>query len=220
MAYSAGTKTDIVIDIETVVLPVTQSEIEEYMADYEPPGNYKDPLKIALHKEDAEKNCVSKILSEKRFSLEGKRMISAAAGIADHKTDKVTDIQSWGSDDLSIITDGLVQYINSWGQYRLVGFNINSFDLPEIVKSFWKTQKFPNIKPSKWDVVDLINTFKKGKLKNIAKAFGIIPLGLDGSAVDTLYHIGDWKKILEYNEDDVRITGELYIAASKLYSFS
>lgn len=213
-------KTDIVIDIETLVEPVAASDIEKYMAEYSPPANYKTPEAILRHREKTEKEALNKILDEKRFSIGGKRMISAALGVVDADKRAVVDIQSWASDDLSVITNGLVEYIDQFSEYRVIGWNHKGFDLPEVTKAFWKTNVRPRRRPAKWDIIDLCDhPFKRCKLKDTAKAFGIDVLGVNGSQVEELYAEGNWAKIQEYNEDDVRITGLLFLAASQVFTF-
>lgn len=233
MSYDKSNgKVDLVLDIETIVNPVTQEELDAYLAEYKeteykPHGSLKDPIKMAQHrddffskeearKKDYEANAVKEIQDKRRFSLGGKRMISCAIGCI--ITREVRNIESWASDDLSVITQGVVNYFNDVGPYRLVGYNSNKFDLPELCKSFHKTKHYPNLKPSKWDCIDLMHN-AAGGLKEACKAFGITPLGVTGEAVAAFYEAGEWDKIEEYNRDDVRITGELYIALSSLFSF-
>lgn len=211
-------KVDIVLDIETVVEPVTASEVEKYMAEYQPPSNYKTADAILRHRTKAEAEAVDTLLDKKRFSIGGKRMISAALGIVE--SGGVKEIEAWSGEDLSVITMGLVNYLNRFREYRLIGFNINGFDLPEIAKSFWLTKVKPKYKPTKWDIVDLSkHPFQKTKLKDAVKAFGIEAIGNNGADVAQMYQDGRWEDIEAYNRDDVRITGELYLAASTIYTF-
>lgn len=210
---------DLVVDIETLVEPVLASDVEKYMAEYEPPKNYKTPEAILRHREKTEKGAIDKLIEERRFSIGGKRMISAALGRADPH-EGVVEIESWAGDDLKAITKGIAGYLDKYKEYRLVGWNLKNFDLPEIVKSFHKTKTGPKYKPGKWDIIDLCTyPFYRTKLKDTAKAFGIETIGMDGSQVEQLYQDGDWEKIRAYNEDDVRITGEVYLAASMLFTF-
>lgn len=219
MAYE--NKTDIVIDIETVVHPVTQADVDAYMQEYEPPANYKDPLKIIQHRENAAKNAIENIIKDKRFSLEGKRMISCALGVANSLHNEVQQITSFAGDELSTITRGVVDYLNQFGAYRLIGFNHLKFDLPELLKSFALTKTFPMRRPAKWDLIDLCrHPFEKIGLKTVAKAFGLPDIKITGEDVAQLYADQDWSTIKKYNEYDVAITGELYLIASRLYSFA
>lgn len=212
--------TDVVIDIETVCKPVSQGDIDAYMQEYTPPGNYKTEDAIARHKLKTEAEAVDKITNDRRFSLGGKRMISCSLGKV-HEHDGVTDIQSWAGEDLSLITNGIVSYLNRFvNGYRLIGWNLKKFDLPEVAKSFKFTGVKPKIKPTKWDIIDLCDhPFRMQKLKDVATALNIEIMGVDGSMVDKLYRDGDWDTIRAYNEDDVRITGEVYLATSTIFTF-
>lgn len=220
MGYSRSVKSDIVIDIETLGEPVTPQDVEEYMAEYSPPKNIKDPVKLAAHRAKKKADAISDLYEKKCFSIDGKRMISCALGVVDAETLSVTDITSWASDDLSIITKGIVDYLDGYGEYRLIGWNCNEFDLPEVCKSFALTGKRPMRRPSKWDVIDLCkHPFNKKKLKTCAKAFGFEIPEVNGSNVAEMYTEGDWDSIKKYNEFDVKITGQMYIAACALYTF-
>jgi hypothetical protein len=221
MAYGNATpKVNIVIDIETLVNPVSQADIDQAMREYAPPANYKSEAAIEKHKANFLANVVDKLVEDKRFSIGGKRMLSCALGIADEEEGDVTDIQSWISDDLSVVTSGVVEYLNKFRDYRLVGWNHIGFDLPELAKSFYKTNTYPKYKPSKWDLIDLsAHPFRKTKLKDAAKAFGLEFPDVNGSNVATMHAEGRFDEIQQYNESDVRITGQLFIAANTIYSF-
>lgn len=212
-------KLDVIIDIETVINPVEQADVEEYMKAYEPPKNYKTPEAVLRHREKTEKEAVDKLIQERRFSLGGKRMV--AAGVGRVNGEGVFDIESWASDDLSVITRGLVTYLDGLGEdYRLIGWNIKGFDLPEVAKSFAKTKVKPKRKPSKWDVIDMCDyPFRRLSLKETAKALGIETCGLTGEDVAQMYADGDWERLKAYNEDDIRITGEVYLVASTIFTF-
>jgi len=213
-------KADVVVDIETLALPISARDVEAYMEEYVPPANYKTAAAILKHREKTEREAASKLQQEKQFSLGGKRMISCALGLVDYDKQSVVQLESWASDDLSVITKGVVSYLDDVGDYRIIGWNHVGFDLPELAKSFWKTKTRPFRKASKWDVIDLCkHPFYRCRLKDTAKAFGIETLGIDGSAVSELYEKGDWETIKKYNEDDVRITGELFLAASTVFTF-
>jgi hypothetical protein len=220
MAYNNTPKTNIVIDIETIVHPVSQKDIDKAMEEYAPPANYKTPEAIERHRLKFRENIVEKLIDDKRFSIGGKKMICAALGVADEETGDVTEIESWASDDLSVVTVGLVNYLDRFRDYRLVGWNHVGFDLPEICKSFSLTKVRPRYKPTKWDLLDLsAHPFKKTKLKDAAKAFGLEILDVDGAAVSRLHEEGRWEDIKTYNEHDVRLTGRLFLAAQSIYSF-
>ncbi len=209
---------NLVIDIETLVIPPTPEEIEEARTSWQPKGNVKDPDKIEAQKQRFFANVEQGLIEERRFSLGGKRMISCAIG--EVKGFKVENIQSWASDDLSEITRGIASYFDAYDGFRLIGWNHIAFDLPEIAKSFIRTRVMPRNKPAKWDVIDLCkHPFNYTKLKDAAKAFNMKLLDVNGSDVQRLYDEGDWAKIKEYNEHDVRLTGQLFAAANTIFSF-
>ncbi len=211
-------QTDIVLDIETVVIPPTQEEIDEAAASYEPPGNYKNEETIAKHRAEFIDTLPLKLSEDRAFSFEGKRMVSCALGYIDGNN--VSGIISIAGDDATIIARGIVSYLDQFGDYRLIGWNCGRFDIPEIVKSMFLANVSPKRKPSKWDMIDLNERpFRGLKMKNVAKGLGLELMDVDGSDVARLHANGEWDKIKEYNEYDVYLTGMIYIAASKLFSF-
>lgn len=213
-------KVDLVIDIETLVDPVTASDVEAYMKEYEPPANYKTPEAILRHREKTEREAVDKIASDRRFTIGGKRMVSAALGLVSYGTNSVEHIESWSGNDLLVITKGVVEYLNDYNEYRLIGWNHKRFDLPEIAKSFAKTGVRPKNKPSKWDLIDLCDfPFSKTKLKDAALAFGLSLSEFTGEDIAKLHHEENWEAIMDYNEHDVEITGKLFLAASTIFTF-
>ena len=213
-------KTDIVIDIETVVNPVTSEEFTKFMEEYEPPANYKTPEAISRHKDKTEKEAGQKILDDKRFSIGGKRMISCALGIADTIHREVRDIISWASDDTDIIAQGVVKYLNQFPAYRLIGWNHTGFDLPEVIKALTKAGIRPKSKAAKWDIIDLCNhPFRRMKMKDVAQALGLELMDISAEDIGRLHAEGDWKKIQAYNEHDIFLTGMIFLAADTLFTF-
>lgn len=221
MAYRQVVKTKLVIDIETIPLPVSQEEINSFIADWKPPGNYKDPEKIEAARLKALETATDEILKDKCFSIDGKRMICCALGIADEDENKVVRIESWAGEDLSEITHGVADYINAVGPYQLIGWNHENFDVPELMKAFRLTGARLHNKPSKWDYIDLCKVaFYRMPLKKTAKAFGLKTLDVSGDDVHRLYQEGRWDDIKKYNEHDIYLTGELFLAASMWRSFN
>jgi hypothetical protein len=230
-------KSNIVIDIETIAHPVTQAEIDAAMADYDAgvvpakaPANWKDVTKIeayvnerrdkqASDREKFQAELVNKLSKEKAFSIGGKTMISCALGTVDSLTRTIENVSSRAGDDLHGIVAFIVNYLNEAGQYRLIGFNLQSFDLPEVCKSYQITGQRPRYRPGKWDIIDLCkHPFNKGKLKDIGKAFGFEIPAMNGGDVAALYQQGDWEAIRKYNEHDVVLTAKLFLAAEAMYS--
>ena len=210
-------KADVVLDIETVTIPATHNDLQEYLSNYRPPKNWKDPEKLAEHRAKFEADALTAMSSQRAFSIGGKRMVSCALGIADRRMGRVLDIQSWQGEDLASICVGIRDYLAGVGEFRMVGWNFEEFDLPEIMKSFALTKTTTkHILPGKWDLVDLnYKPFRGKALKECARAFGLEVMDVDGSSVARLYEDGDWEKIKQYNEHDVYLTGMLLCYASQ-----
>ena len=221
MVYGRSITADIVLDIETLGDPIRASDVEEFMSKWEPAGNIKKEETIERHRAQARIDCVAKLQKDNAFSIDKKRMISLAVGIADRRKGEVTDIQSWASEDLSVITKGFVEYVNGYGEnFKYIGWNCNAFDFPEIIKSCKLTGVFPEFSPAKWGIIDLCShPFRGMGLKKVAKSFGLDVPETRGDDVSELYKEGNWEAIQRYNESDVRITGEIYLAASKFFTF-
>ena len=221
MAYNnRGVSVDVVIDIETVVIPPTPDEIEEFKANWKPSGNAKKEETVERQREEAFANIEQTISEKRRYSIGGKRMVCAAMGTISHISQSVTDIESWASDDLKEITTGIAKYVEKLQDFNLIGWNHKTFDMPELAKSFRLTGVRPKHKPSKWGVIDLCQyPFDRKSLKEVARAFGLEVLQVDGSDVSRLHADKEWDKLREYNEHDVYITGELFLAASTIFTF-
>jgi len=221
-------KNNIVFDIETIVNPVTEEELETARNSYSPPSNYKTSEAISKHRAEFEANILQEILDKKRFSFGGKRMISCALGRVNDLDHTVEDIQTFLSPDLSVVTRGVADYLNEQGEYRLIGWNSKNFDLPELAKSFYLTGISPRKKPTKWDALDLKDHFRftasaiPGKqglgLKEAAQALGLEIKDVNGSNVQEMWDNGEFDLIAEYNAHDVLITGELMLALQTIYS--
>lgn len=222
LGFMMTTKVDVVIDIETVIEPVTASDVERYMEEYEPPKNYKTAEAILRHKEKSEANAVNEIANDRRFSIGGKKMIACALATCSKKDGvNVWTVESYCGDDLGKICSGVKSFLDDCGEYRLVGWNHVGFDLPELVKSFKLSgTDYPNRKPSKWDLIDLCNyPYRKMKMKDVAKAFG---LELDEHSADDiarLYNEQNWDAIRKYNENDVILTGQIFNATCGFFTF-
>lgn len=222
MGYVKQPQVLIPFDIETVSNPVTQEDIDLYMASWEPPKNVTKAETMLAHREKALKEAPEAIAKSRAFSIDGKRCISLAMGLV--SGDSVSDIVSFAGDDISIIGTGFAHYLNEFkgSRIRLVGWNSEKFDLPEIIKVMHMSGAYLETPISKWDNIDLcVRPFRGMSLKTTAKAFGLPQMEgadgpMDGSSVQGLYDAGDWDAIRKYNEHDVYLTGMLAIAASRL----
>lgn len=234
MSWNKVNKVDLVLDIETVGTPIGEDEKAEALAGFIPPKNIKDPEKIEARRKEYEDTIIQKLTDKRAIYLSKRRPISCAVGIVGNDG-KAQDIEAWASDDLNTIASGLCEYLNELGdnEFRIIGYNVVKFDLIDICRIFKLTGMRPRSRPSKWDIVDLsrhpydIREFspelgreKKLGLKEICRAFGIETYGdMDGSAVQGLYEAGDWETIKEYNKHDIKMTAELYYAATSIFSF-
>lgn len=220
MSYNKVGKIDVAFDIETVIHPVTQADIDEYMASYKPPASVKKVETEIKYREQAARDAVEEIAESRRFSIDGKRAISIAAGVVDHQRQEVRDIECWYGDDAARIASGFVNYLDGLeAPIRLIGWNSGNFDTPELIKTLWLGGRLgQRRKISKWDLIDLsYKPFPRMKLKTTAKAFGfeILP-GDDGAAVAQMYAESDWERLERYNKHDVYLTGMLAIAAANM----
>ena len=212
---------NVVLDIETVIHPITQADIDEFMLTYKPPANHKRPEAILSAMERASSSALQTLEQERKFSLGGKRMISVALGVADKRSRQVENISSAQGDDAGELCRFIAEYLNEFESYRIVGWNVEAFDLLEIMKQFALTQTPPpRYAPGKWDIIDLCNRpFKKLKMKEAAKAFGLEVLPHNGADVAEFYAQQDWATIKSYNEHDVFLCGRLFLYASNFLSF-
>ena len=119
---------NVIFDIETAPLP--ESELIQFMPEFEAPANFKDPEKI-----------------EAAIAAKRKAWIEDAA--LSPMTGRVLAVGLIVGDEFSCIsepgteTEILVRFwsavCGSGGQLQpLVGFNINTFDLPFLIKRSWK----------------------------------------------------------------------------------
>ena len=203
----------IALDIETLVLPLTESRKKEFEETYEPPSNYKDPEKIAKHRETA----ISNLADSRKFYIDGCRPISIAMGLCVQGTG-VTNIECVYSENSDELALAFIDYLNSFETYNVVGFNLKGFDLLVLSTIVNKSRLELRRKLARYKIIDLMEWPLRGyKLKDAARAYGIEPMGLTGASIAALYRDGDIETIKAYNCDDVRITGELYLALSRIY---
>lgn len=221
--YNAN-KVDIVIDIETIALPLTQEDIDNAIAEYPgAPSHYKTDEAKANHYKKYVESLTSGDNPDK-FKVHGKRMISIALGrISD--MGGVVDIECFYGDDTRILAEGFCRYVDDLDSpYRLVGYN-TMFDTNELCKILKLNKVRPKRRIKRGDIIDLSFWPLKQegdlrKLKKIAPAFGIKPSGTTGNQVAEMYAEGDWEGIAKYNKDDVRVTGELLLSLEFLYDFN
>jgi uncharacterized protein YprB with RNaseH-like and TPR domain len=129
---------------------------------------------------------------------------------------KIDDIERVfiGPDEKTVLTDFWDQ-TRQFKDFRLVGFNSASFDLPFLlVRSFKHGVIVPNLKYRSVDlrlVLSMGNKFAKGKLEDYAKLIGA-PMKLNnwsGAQAIILWKEGRYDELSEYVLQDVRITDSI-----------
>lgn len=121
-----------------------------------------------------------------------------------------------GEDEASILT----RYWALYDKYtRVVGFNVDAFDLPFIVKRsiINNVRVADNFDRNIRDLRKAANSFflcyeklAKGKLSDWAEVMGIEVATHNGALMPKLFEKRDWKKIEEHCIEDVEITTKLY----------
>lgn len=229
MNYKKESKA-IVFDIETIPVEASKTRIEKLLREYEPPelkipSNYKDPAKIAAYEAEFpqrlaqhKQEWLASKMAKDHFRLDGCRPISVSLGICEDN--EVKNILGCASDDSCEVAQFFTDYVNqaaNGAPFKLVGFNINGFDLPIIFRWMVHANAFLKRRLGKWDAVDLCAYPLKGHggLKEICSALGMELLDeegqdADGSFVSKWYEEQNWERILEYNKHDVLVEGSLY----------
>ena len=196
-------KIPVVFDVETIPLPPSQTRIDKLLREYEVPemkvpSNYKDPTKIAAYEaaipgklEEHKMKWLADKMEKDCFRMDGCRPISVALGVCSKR--EVIGINGFASDDSVEVAKFFTEYINALDkEFKLVGFNINNFDLPIMARWMTKANVELKYKLGKWDAVDM-NLFpmnRQGTMKEIADAFGFELMVEEGEEViDT--QIGD-----------------------------
>jgi predicted PolB exonuclease-like 3'-5' exonuclease len=205
----------VVFDIETISEPPSPEDIEAFEESWTPPSTWKNPEKILGKK----KVDLEKYKQGRTFDAETThRIISIAAGHI--MLDEVNDIQGIISEDEKEICEWFIDLLNDCGTYQFVGFNILNFDLIHLARALRQNKLSLPYRVSKWGAIDLCRQpFPKGGLKAWCRNFGIMSAMPDmhGGKVQDLWEKGERETILAYNKEDVRLTGELYLAASTVW---
>lgn len=212
---------DVVLDLETCPFPVTGDDIEDYMNSWEPPASVSKPETIEKYRRAAFENAESEIRKARAFHIGGAYVVSAALCCV--LEEEVRDMESCTDfDNEAAIAKFIAEYLNDVGHYRLVGFNINEFDLPHVSRMMFLHGHRLLSRPSKWGIVDMLDKFKYRKghtCKEVARAFGIRPKvpHVDGSHVYEMVQANDVAGVKAYNESDVDLEARLFIALSTVF---
>jgi len=214
MAYNRNSAIEVFVDIETVPLDLAADVLSRFEEQYEAPKNYKDPEKIAQHKEAAK----AAFLERYHFRIDGCRPVVIGVGLVNAAGD--VRVTQFHGDNPKKMGGELVDWLNNLGApWRFIGFNSKNFDIPILALAVHQSGKQLKYKLGKWDAVDLMDYPLRGyKMKDAARAYGVIAAEENGSKILEWYAKGDWDSILTYNEIDVRSTAGLYLGLSALYN--
>ncbi|MFH0862427.1 MAG: 3'-5' exonuclease [Candidatus Altiarchaeota archaeon] len=100
---------------------------------------------------------------------------------------------------------------------KVVGFNINNFDLPFIItRSYFHGVEISPfvLKDFIIDIRDKISAYRygpcRGTLKDFGPCAGATVMDIDGSAVPKLYHEGKTEEIIKYLKNDLLMTDKVF----------
>lgn len=204
---------ELVLDIETYAVPVAPHVKEFLIGDYEPPKNYKDPEKIAKHREEFMKN----LDEQSCFKPYGNKLI--AVGMAVVSGEKIVGAEArLGTEEE--LTQFFIDYLNDIGpKFVVIGCNIK-FDLSNLLARVNKFGMSSRNKISKWSEIDLLYKPYSGySAKTAALAMGVKIPKFTGADVQQLVDDGKLEEVRQYNHDDVIMESELFICAKRIHSF-
>lgn len=126
-------------------------------------------------------------------------------------------ISFYGEDEAKLLKQF---FIAISGSEKLYGFNIESFDIPFIIKralinkvkfpNNWRTIKFIDLKKIVNGFWYSYEKYVKGTLNEWAKILSLEEKGSSGLEVIEAYEKMDWKTIVKHCEKDVILTNALY----------
>ncbi len=195
----------IIYDIETGPRPLTN--IEPLCPEFDAPGNYKDPVKIAAYRDEKKKEWLDRAALS---AVTGRVLAIGYLVDGNYYTfasgDEAEDIAAYWD----LITDhGAITS-------RIIGFNSNGFDLPFLVRRSWKlgVRIPPTLFRGRYPndcFVDLMDIWKCGNrdqsisLDDLAKYLGVGAKNGSGKEFAELWET-DRATALAYLENDLRLT--------------
>lgn len=202
-------KRTIVFDLESAPLP--EPELKAMMPEFEPPGNLKDPAKIAAAIEEKKRKWIEDAALDAltgRVLAIGLMIDEAFILISEPATEATMLHEFWDA-----ITD--VGYL----LHRVVGFNINLFDLPFMIRRSWKLGVSPprEIRQGRYwnaNIVDIRDVWQcgdrqsHGSLDTIAKHLGVGAKTGSGKDFAALW-AQDKEKATEYLKNDLQLTSAI-----------
>jgi predicted PolB exonuclease-like 3'-5' exonuclease len=211
--------TIIVLDIETIpkYLPDLEDELTKTV---KAPSNWKDADKIEAFKKEK----IEKELNTVQFDPDGADVVCVGLGVINPQEMDIEHIES----KCSPITDELCKffcdYLNKHRATKLVGCNIEGFDIPILMSAVARTPYYVTKPIAKWGIVDLMHIQKrkdnvtrrvKGTWNSLCRLYGVDEPSKDGSMVKEMWEQEDYKGIADYCCEDVRAEGELYLRMSR-----
>jgi hypothetical protein len=216
--YNKGQKTYLVIDIETVQLPISDRILAQFERDYSPPRNRKKEELLAEHKVES----LAGLKEKMAFRIGGFRPISV--GLAVVQDNRITTSTVIADDNAVQLGGRVADAIDKVGDFVFAGYNIDKFDIPGLLWLFSQSNRILKNRIKKWDNVDLCYKpfFGHGGAKDVAEALGIeTPLingeQVDGSFVAKWYDLGDWESIKSYNLQDVEMEARILIETCRVW---
>lgn len=208
--------THIIVDIETLPLPVPPDAIAEKRLELM--EQYKKDETIESH--------LQAWIQKFRFKPEGAQPVAIA--LSSVVRGKATEPEGIQTDNENEIAKFFVDYLNEEPQPKLVGYNILGFDLPVLCRVLFNSGLELNQKVTKWGRIDLMREpfgygfDNSGGFKRMCKMYGVELCGVTGDEVENLWakdQAEGTQRVLEYCKDDVRGCAELFIKFSRFFDF-
>lgn len=203
----------IVLDIETVAIPVPSATIADWRAE----------LSEEFKKDETIAAKLAARIDKAKFDFDGCRPVAIAARVLCSDGKEVLFSQS-GRESQSLV-DSFLLFASAFthGPTRISGYNIKRFDLP-ILAPYFAGSVCAALPPfGRYDVIDLMD-YVAGfgrfvSLERACNAYRIETSESDGSMVAGWYADGQLAKIESYCVEDVTATRRLYRALSRVHKF-
>lgn len=212
-------KPTVVVDIETYSPMPSPNQIEAFSNSWVPgDARWKEDT-VERKRQEA----VSRWIEKSALDITRAKVVSVAlCQISD--SGKVFDLAGEASMDEKAVIEFFSEYLNELASgCRLVGFNLEAFDLPILCRGLYTHSFSLEFPIDRWGVLDLMKkpTRVSMPLKQYIKMFGIERdpevEDVTGKEVAKLVERGELDKLLLYNKEDVRITAQLYVALTRMF---
>lgn len=206
MGYNNEFSGYIAIDCETIASP----DAAGFLDPVRPPGNYKDPIKIAAYVDEKQAERVA------NAGLEADLCEVVCVGWKVLDEDSGTEVASRAEATECQLLKALFQAI---GNRVIVGYNSLSFDIPVLVRRAQLLGiPYPQINVDRYrtphlDLLELLSFHGKltmRSLKFYGRRFGLpVPDETNGKDIAALVAAGDWKAVEAHCAADVELTAKL-----------